>query len=60
MTEKEKDFHELYQKYYQYVLKYEVGDELLPLDKLPYFCSKVDFLQELKDVGLSIKVTKGY
>jgi hypothetical protein len=60
MENKEIEFHELYKKYYEYVLKYEVGDEDLPLDKLPHFCSEPDFLQELKDEGISIKVYMGY
>lgn len=52
-------FEELYQKYWEYVFKYEVHH---PEDFKPdsFLYSKEDFRQRLEEDGMTIKVTEGY
>ena len=52
-------FEELYQKYWEYVFKYEVHH---PEDFKPdsFIYSKEDFRQRLEEDGMMIKVTEGY
>ena len=59
--EQKKDFIELYEKYYRYVYKYEVGHEdHYDVNNVIYQIDMDNFSQELDDAGMSIKVVEGY
>lgn len=58
MTTKAEEFEALYQAYWSYVYKYEVGDSWQP-NKAPSYHRR-DFEEQLQDAGMTIKVTEGY
>lgn len=59
--EQKKDFIELYEKYYRYVYKYEVGHEdHYDVNNVIYQIDMDNFSQELDDAGMCIKVVEGY
>jgi hypothetical protein len=55
------DFEKLYQAYYHYIYKYEVGHEedWVP-EKVRFGYLRTDFKEELSEQGLAIKVNEGY
>jgi len=59
--EQQKDFEELFLKYYTYVYKYEVGyEEDFKPDACEWQWNRNSFLHELYDAGMTIKVVDGY
>jgi len=59
--EQKKEFAELYEKYYRYVYKWEVGHEdHYDVNKVIYQIDMDNFSQELYDAGMCIKVVEGY
>lgn len=56
---KQKEFEELYEMYWKYVFKYEVGyPEDFKSNEYPY--DKQSFKQQLEEDGMMIKATDGY
>lgn len=59
--ERKKEFIELYDKYYRYVYKYEVGYENdYDVDNMIWQQDMDNFSQSLGDAGMCIKVVEGY
>lgn len=59
--ERKKEFIELYEKYYRYVYKYEVGYENdYDVNSIIYQQDMDNFSQKLWDDGMCIKVVEGY
>lgn len=58
---KQKDFEELYEAYWKYVYKYEVGypEDFKP-EKYHHHVNKQDFKERLVEDGMIIKVSDGY
>jgi hypothetical protein len=54
------ELKKLWEDYYKYLIKYELRDDDMYIEHLPYFCSIEDFEQQIKDETLSIKVYLGY
>lgn len=53
------DFEELYQKYWKFVYKYEVGYESHFKPDDPWY-QRSEFYEELYEAGMHIKVSQGY
>ena len=53
------DFEELYQKYWKFVYKYEVGYESHFKPDDPWY-KRSEFYEELYETGMHIKVSQGY
>jgi len=60
IDEKQKDFEELFDKYYSYIYKYEIGylKDFDEKEKAPW--KKKDFKYQLEEEGMAIKVNQGY
>lgn len=58
---KEEHFELLFLAYWHYVYQYEVGrlEDFNP-DEPVYQCQRDDFMEQLVDDGMLIKVTQGY
>lgn len=60
-TQQAEDFEKLYQTYYRYIYKYEVGyeEDWVP-EKVRFGYLRTDFKEELAEQGMAIKVNEGY